>query len=81
MSQIVVFVIRRSNQRLAGSPIGDVTVFTENRERLLAGDIAAKFLAAVLGHPRVKSLSSDEQYAPLALIPLRLATPRIGRVR
>jgi transposase len=30
------------------APIWDVTVFTKNRERLLAGDIAAKLLAAVL---------------------------------
>jgi transposase len=30
------------------APIWDVTVFTKNRERLLAGDIAARFLSAVL---------------------------------
>ena len=35
------------------APIWDVTVFTKNRERLLAGDIAAKFLAALLSQPRV----------------------------
>jgi len=28
------------------APIWYVTVFTKNRERLLAGDIAAKFLAS-----------------------------------
>nr|WP_301340824.1 transposase [Azospirillum brasilense] len=32
------------------APVWDVTVFTKNRERLLAGDVAAKFLATVLGH-------------------------------
>lgn len=42
------------------APVWDVTVFTKNRERLLAGDVAAKFLAAVLGQPRVKALLSDE---------------------
>ncbi len=43
--------------------IWDVTVFTKNRERLLAGDIAAKFLAAVIGQPRVRALLSDEHFS------------------
>ncbi len=30
------------------APVWDVTVFTKNRDRLLDGDIAAQFLAAVL---------------------------------
>jgi hypothetical protein len=29
------------------------TAFTTNNDRLLAGDVAAKFLAAVLNHARV----------------------------
>jgi hypothetical protein len=37
-------------------------VFTKNRERLVACDIAAKFLAALLGQPPVKALLSDEQF-------------------
>jgi transposase len=45
------------------APIWDVTVFTKNRERLLAGDIAAKFLAALLSQPRVKALLSDEHFS------------------
>jgi transposase len=45
------------------APIWDVTVFTKNHERLLAGDIAAKFLAALLGQPRVKALLSDEHFS------------------
>jgi hypothetical protein len=45
------------------APIWDVTVFTKNRERLLAGDIAAKFLAALLSQPRVKALVSDEHFS------------------
>lgn len=45
------------------APIWDVTVFTKNRERLLAGDVAAKFLAAVMGQPRVKGLLSDEHFS------------------
>jgi transposase len=45
------------------APIWDVTVFTKNRERLLAGDVAAKFMAAVLGQPRIKALLSDEHFS------------------
>lgn len=41
-------------------PVWDVTVFTKNRERLLEGEVAAKFLKAVLDQPRVKALLSDE---------------------
>ena len=45
------------------APIWDVTVFTKNRERLLAGDMAAKFLATVLSRPRVKALLSDDHFS------------------
>ena len=45
------------------APIWDVTVFTKNRERLLAGDVAAKFLAMVLNQPRVKALLSDDHFS------------------
>src|SRR5215475_11869198 len=44
-------------------PVWDVTVFTKNRDRLLAGEIAAKFLRAVLTQPRVKALLSDEHFS------------------
>jgi transposase len=37
-------------------PVWDHSVFSKNRDRLLEGDIAAKFLAAVLAQPRVKQL-------------------------
>jgi transposase len=43
--------------------VWDVTVFTKNRERLLAGDVAAQFLAAVLSQPRVRVLLSDEHFS------------------
>ena len=43
--------------------VWDVTVFTKNRERLLAGDIAAKFFAAVLRQPQIKGLLSDEHFS------------------
>ena len=45
------------------APVWDVTVFTKNRERLLAGDVAATFLATVLGQPKVKALLSDEHFS------------------
>jgi transposase len=44
-------------------PVWDVTVFTKNRDRLLEGDIAAKFFRAVLGQPQVKALLSDEHFS------------------
>ena len=43
--------------------IWDVTVFTKNRDRLLDGEIAAKFLRAVLAQPKVKALLSDEHFS------------------
>jgi transposase len=45
------------------APIWDATVFTKNRERLLEGDVAAKFMAAVLAQPRVKRLLSDDHFS------------------
>ena len=44
-------------------PVWDVTVFTKNRDRLLEGAIAAKFLRAVLAQPKVKTLLSDEHFS------------------
>jgi hypothetical protein len=41
----------------------DPTTFGKNRDRLLAGDVAHKFLAAVLAHPRVKRLLSTEHFS------------------
>jgi Transposase DDE domain len=40
-----------------------VTVFTKNRERLLAGDIAVAFLLSVMGEPAVKRLLSNEHFS------------------
>ena len=38
--------------------VWDHSVFSKNRDRLLEGDIATRFLAAVLDQPRVKKLLS-----------------------
>jgi transposase len=45
------------------APIWDPTVFTKNRERLLAGDVAAQFFQAVLSQPQVKALLSAEHFS------------------
>jgi transposase len=44
-------------------PVWDVTVFTKNRDRLLDGDIAAKFFQAVLRQAEVRALLSDEHFS------------------
>jgi hypothetical protein len=38
------------------------SVFSKNRDRLLEGDIAARFLVAVLDQPRVKKLLSTDHF-------------------
>jgi transposase len=44
-------------------PAWDHSSFTTNRDRLLGGEIAAKFLQAVLTQPRVKRLLSSEHFS------------------
>jgi transposase len=44
-------------------PVWDPTVFTKNRERLQEGDVFGKFMSALLNHPRVKPLLSDEHFS------------------
>ena len=44
-------------------PVWDATSFTHNRDRLLSGAIAAKFLTALLSHPQVKRLLSSEHFS------------------
>jgi transposase len=43
-------------------PVWDATVFTKNRQRLLAGDIAQAFLEKVLALAREHALLSDEHF-------------------
>ena len=43
--------------------VWDHSSFTKNRDRLLEGEIAAKFLTAVLSQPRVKRLLSSEHFS------------------
>ena len=44
-------------------PAWDPTTFGKNRDRLLAGDVARKFLAAIVAHPKVKRLLSTEHFS------------------
>jgi transposase len=43
--------------------VWDHSVFSKNRDRLLDGEIAARFLAAVLAQPRIKRLLSSEHFS------------------
>jgi len=43
--------------------VWDATVFSKNRDRLLEGDIATRFLAAVVNQTRVRSLLSHEHFS------------------
>jgi transposase len=43
--------------------VWDHSTFSKNRDRLLEGDIAAKFLAAVLRQPKVRTLLSSEHFS------------------
>src|SRR5262249_16657079 len=44
-------------------PVWDATVFCKNRDRLLDGDIAAKFFTSVLNLPQVRHLLSSEHFS------------------
>jgi transposase len=44
-------------------PVWDHSTFSKNRDRLLEGEIAARFLGAVLAQPRVKRLLSSEHFS------------------
>ena len=43
--------------------VWDATVFCKNRDRLLAGDIASKFMTGVLNLPQVRKLLSSEHFS------------------
>jgi transposase len=44
-------------------PVWNHSSFSKNRDRLLDGEIASKFLAAVLAQPRVKRLLSSDHFS------------------
>jgi transposase len=45
------------------APVWDATVYSKNRDRLVAGDVAARFLQAVLRGARARRLLSDEHFS------------------
>jgi len=45
------------------APVWDSSVFAKNRDRLLDGDIARAFMAAVLNQPQVRALLSREHFS------------------
>lgn len=45
------------------APVWDASTFSKNRDRLLAGEVAAEFLSAVVTQPRVSALLSDEHFS------------------
>lgn len=47
----------------ADAPVWDASSFSKNRDRLLAGDVAQRLLAAVVSQPRVRALMSDEHFS------------------
>lgn len=47
----------------ADDPVWDATTFTKNRDRLLAGEVASRFLATVLAQPKVRALLSTEHFS------------------
>lgn len=44
-------------------PVWDATVFTKNRDRLLAGDVAREFLQQVVAQAQDQGLTSDEHFS------------------
>ena len=44
-------------------PVWAATVFTKKRERLQHGDVFQKFMARLLGHPKVRPLLSNEHFS------------------
>jgi transposase len=44
-------------------PVWDHSTFSKNRDRLLEGAVAARFLSAILAHPRVKRLLSSDHFS------------------
>ncbi len=47
----------------ADEPVWDASTFSKNRERLLEGDVAARFLATLIARPRVKRLLSSDHFS------------------
>lgn len=62
-------------------PVWDATTFTKNRDRLLAGEIAGKFLATVLAQKPVKAPLSSEHFSVDGTLLEAWASPKSFRRR
>jgi transposase len=62
-------------------PVWDATSFTKNRDRLLDGEVASKFLAAVLAHDKVRGLLSSEHFSVASISRLTERCWRRGPAR
>lgn len=62
-------------------PVWDATSFTKNRDRLLDGEVASKFLAAVLSQDKVKGLLSSEHFSVDGTLLEAWASPKSFRPR
>ena len=47
----------------ADEPVWDASTFSKNRDRMLEGDVAARFLATLMARPRVKRLLSSDHFS------------------
>jgi hypothetical protein len=43
--------------------VWDASSFSKNRDRLLEGEAAAAFLAAIVAHPKVRRLTSSDHFS------------------
>lgn len=61
-------------------PAWDHSTFSKNRDRLLAGEIAAKFPTAILDRPHVRRLLSSDHFSVGGAYPLTVAAARRCRL-
>ena len=47
----------------ADEPVWDASTFSKNRDRLLEGDVAVRFLATLMARPRLKRLLSSDHFS------------------
>ena len=61
--------------------VWDHSTFSKNRDRLLDADVAAKFLEAVLRHPKVKRFLSDDHFSVDGTLPEAWASLKSFRAK
>jgi transposase len=61
--------------------VWDATTFTKNRDRLLEGEVAGKFLAAVLSQDKVKRLLSSDHFSVDGTLLEAWASPKRFRAK